>query len=238
LLHLNNTSFPCPLRFTDPSGENPFLLLGGFGGLLGGAAYGYGVQVIRNLNQGLCFWDALSFNIDAGQVALYAAVGTLLGTGLGAGAAGIYPLLAHLGTATTLTTTLSADGDPTNEVKAALQGFGNLSQAARYGIQPANQLKNLISGTGLQVHHLIEQRLASALGQSPSQARQWLSVAVTPEEHQVFTNAWRNAIGYINSSNPINTASVTKEYVWSVTQDIYSRYPSLLEAARRTIFGQ
>ncbi len=120
MLHLNNTSFPCPLRFTDPSGENPFLLLGGFGGLLGGAAYGYGVQVIRNLNHGLCFWDALSFNIDAGQVALYAAVGTLLGTGLGAGAAGIYPLLAHLGTATTLTTTLSADGDPTNEVRTGV----------------------------------------------------------------------------------------------------------------------
>ncbi|GIV67075.1 MAG: hypothetical protein KatS3mg047_1468 [Bellilinea sp.] len=109
-----------PLRFTDPSGENPFLLLGGFGGLLGGAAYGYGVQVIRNLNHGLCFWDALSFNIDAGQVALYAGVGTLLGTGLGAGAAGIYPLLAHLGTATTLTTTLSADGDPTNEVRTGV----------------------------------------------------------------------------------------------------------------------
>ncbi|MEW6179163.1 MAG: hypothetical protein AB1522_04470 [Chloroflexota bacterium] len=121
MLHLNNTSFPCPLRFTDPSGENPSLLLDGFGGLLGGAAYGYGVQVIRNLNHGLCFWDALSFNIDAGQVALYAAVGTLLGTGLGAGAAGIYPLLAHLGTATTLTTTLSADGDPTNELKTTLQ---------------------------------------------------------------------------------------------------------------------
>ncbi|WP_322509299.1 hypothetical protein [Anaerolinea sp.] len=46
----------------------PFLLLGGLGGLLGGVAYGYGAQVIRNLNQGVCFWDALSFNIDAGQV--------------------------------------------------------------------------------------------------------------------------------------------------------------------------
>lgn len=94
--------------------------MGGLGGLLGGMAYGYGVQVIRNLNQGVCFWDALSFNIDAGKVALYAVVGTLLGTGLGAGAAGIYPLLVHLGTATTLTTTLAADGDPTNEVRTGV----------------------------------------------------------------------------------------------------------------------
>lgn len=31
----------------------------------------------------MCFWGALSTNIDAGQVALFAGVGTLLGLGMG-----------------------------------------------------------------------------------------------------------------------------------------------------------
>ena len=66
------------------------VLAGGLGGLLGGSIYGYGSQVVRNLNQGMCFWDALSRNIDAGQVGLYAGVGAILGTGLGAGITGVW----------------------------------------------------------------------------------------------------------------------------------------------------
>jgi hypothetical protein len=150
----------------------------------------------------------------------------------------IGPCAAVLETALGIGTVACRNGDATNEVKVALQGFGNLSQAARFGIQPANQLKNALSGTGLQVHHLIEQRLASVLGQSETQARQWLCVAVTREEHRMFNNPWRNAIGYINSNKPINTATATKEYTWLAAQDIYAKYPSLLESARLIIFGQ
>jgi hypothetical protein len=118
---------------------------------------------------------------------------------------------------------------------AASEAFGNLSQAAEYGIQPAAQLQKALSGTGLQAHHLIEQRFASVLGQSATQTRQWLSVAVTPEEHQVFTNAWRNAIGYINSNNPLNTGTATIDDLWRVAQDVYGKYPALLDAARKTL---
>jgi len=227
-----------PATLTDPSGENPFLIAAGVGGLLGGAIYGYGSQVVRNLGQGMCFWNALSYNISAGEVALYAGVGGILGFGMGGATMGIQAAVAYLGIGTTIGTQLSADGDPTNKVKAVVQGFGNLSQGLRYGIQQASQLKNVVSGTGLQVHHIIEQRFAPALEQSTAQARQWLSVAVTPEEHQAFTNAWRSAIGYINSGNPINTGTVTIDRLWLEAQDIYSQYPALLEAARQTIFGQ
>jgi hypothetical protein len=42
--------------YTDPSGENPLLLLvGAIGGLLGGTIYGYGFQVINNLNHGIFY---------------------------------------------------------------------------------------------------------------------------------------------------------------------------------------
>jgi RHS repeat-associated protein len=213
-----------PVMYTDPSGETPLLLLGVLGGLLGGTAYGYGSQVIRNFSQGICFWNAFSYNIDAGQIALFAGVGTVMGLGMGGAMVGIQALAGYLTAGGTIGAVI-------------LQGYGNLSQAARYTIQQANQLRIAISGTGLQVHHIIEQRFASALGQSAKQARQWLSVAVTPEEHQVFTNAWRSAIGYINTGNPMNTGTVTSEYIWLVAQDIYSKYPALLEAANQTIFG-
>jgi hypothetical protein len=63
------------------------------------------------------------------------------------------------------------------------------------------------------------------------------SVALTPEEHQAFTNAWRNAIGYLNSSNPLNTLTATPQDIWIKAQEIYAKYPELLEAARQTIFG-
>jgi hypothetical protein len=109
-----------PVLLTDPSGENTLLLVGILGGLLGGTIYGYGSQVIRNLNQGMCFWDALSTNIDAGQVALFAAVGTLLGTGVGGVMVGIKALVVYFGIGSTIGTTLSADGDPTNELQTVI----------------------------------------------------------------------------------------------------------------------
>lgn len=50
-----------PVLLTDPSGEiAPLLLLGLAGGAIGGGIYGYEAQVAHNLEQGLCFWKALS----------------------------------------------------------------------------------------------------------------------------------------------------------------------------------
>ncbi len=174
-----------------------------------------------------------------------AAAGALIGTGVGIAAgmsteAATTAAVTGAGAATTATTTVlnATGGDPTDEIQAATQAFGNLSQAANYGIQQGNQLKNAISSTGLQVHHLIEQRLDPAHGQSAAQAREWLSAAVTPQEHQVFANQWRSAIGYINSNNPINTVTATTNDIWTAAQRIYANYPALLDAAKKTIFGE
>jgi hypothetical protein len=68
----------------------------------------------------MCFWDALSTDIDAGQVALYAGVGTVLGLGMGGAMVGIQALAAYFTTGTTIGTVLSADGDPTNEVSGVV----------------------------------------------------------------------------------------------------------------------
>ncbi len=68
-----------------------------------------------------------------------------------------------------------ADGDCTNE--------GN------FIVKTYNQFKEEITNDGLQIHHIIEQRFAPALNQSYNATRNWLSVELTPEIHQGFTNA-------------------------------------------------
>lgn len=65
-------------------------------------------------------------------------------------------------------------------------------------------------------------------------ANQMLSVALTPEEHQVFTNAWRSFLQYGKTS--YRELSITQ--IWKAAQEIYAEYPELLEAARRTLFGE
>ncbi len=75
-----------PLSYADPSGHFPFLI-GLAGGLLGGAAYGYGKQVVRNLQQGMSFGDALTTNIDPVEIACYTVAGGVLGSGVWAVAA-------------------------------------------------------------------------------------------------------------------------------------------------------
>ena len=72
-------------------------------------------------------------------------------------------------------------------------GFGNLSKASEFGIKSYNALRKQLKGTGLQAHHIIEQRLVKHLGINVGEM---LSVAVTPAEHQKFTNAWREIFKY------------------------------------------
>ena len=101
--------------------------------------------------------------------------------------------------------------------------FGGLSRAGQFGIQPYNHLTRALKGTGLQAHHLIEQRFADVLGQN---ARQMASVALTKAEHQAFTNAWRSAIPYGRQG----TANATRQQVLDAARQIYSGHPELLRA--------
>jgi hypothetical protein len=56
-----------------------------------------------------------------------------------------------------------------------------------------------------------------------------LSIALTKSDHRVYTNAWREAIGY-------KTGPHTPQEIWVAAQKIYIDRPDLLEAARKTIF--
>ena len=84
------------------------------------------------------------------------------------------------------------------------------------------KLRYALQGTGLQAHHLLEKRFAAILGQAESQM---LSVAVTRAEHQVFTNAWRQAIPY-----GAGTAGATPQTILTAAREIYKDYPAILNA--------
>lgn len=104
----------------------------------------------------------------------------------------------------------------------AASAFGGLTHAAQFGAQPYARLAQMLRGTGLQAHHLIEKRFAILMGHNP---RQSVSVAVTPAEHQSFTNAWRNAIPY-----GAGTANATEREVVDAARQIYMNYPEILRA--------
>jgi hypothetical protein len=51
------------------------------------------------------------------------------------------------------------------------------------------------------------------------------SIAVTPVEHQVFTNAWRTAIPYGEG-----TANATRDQIMNAARQIYKEYPEIIDA--------
>ncbi len=111
----------------------------------------------------------------------------------------------------------------------AASAFGDLSHAANYGIDTYRGLRKIIAGTGLQAHHIIEQRLVKHLG---IDLNSMLSVALTAAEHQKFTNAWRQHFPYGK-----DYSSLTREEIWDVAQEIYANYPVLIDAAKEILFG-
>jgi len=112
---------------------------------------------------------------------------------------------------------------------AAKNAFGNLSQAEDYGIDSYGALRTEIKGTGLESHHIVEKRLAEALGITNTNSMP--SIAVTQAEHQLFTNAWRNQIPY-----GTNYYNLPKDKIWEAAQKVYENYPALLEEAREIIW--
>lgn len=99
---------------------------------------------------------------------------------------------------------LYADGNPVNE----------FDPSGRAALLEYKLLRKIIAGTGLQAHHLIEKRFLFILDFTGCE----LSMAVTPDEHQVITNAWRAAIPY----GPNGTYCATAAEVLSTAQAIYS----------------
>lgn len=97
-----------------------------------------------------------------------------------------------------------------------------LKHAQKYGIRPYRALTTMLKGAGLQAHHLIERRFSALFGGNQGAMK---SIAVTRQEHQAFTNAWRNKIPY-----GTGTAASTKASVQQAARNIYKDHPRILKA--------
>jgi hypothetical protein len=74
-------------------------------------------------------------------------------------------------------------------------------------------------GGEIQAHHLIEKRCARVMGANTDD---YASIVVTREEHQAFTNAWRNEIP---------TGQGTRRATQAQVEDAARRnYPEILNA--------
>jgi RHS repeat-associated protein len=113
--------------------------------------------------------------------------------------------------------------------------FGTLQYASKFGIQEADILRQAVinqlgRGSGLQVHHLLEQRFAQILGQN---ADDMLSIVVTRAEHDVFTAGWRTQIGlngWVNSI--VTTSTASRQIIENAAKIIYKDYPEILKALK------
>lgn len=104
----------------------------------------------------------------------------------------------------------------------AASGLNSFSRAGEFGIKPYNVLRRELKGMGLHAHHLIERRFAETLGRN---WRTMESIALTPAEHQVFTNAWKDEIAL-----GVGTRTATPERIMQAAKRIYANYPEILGA--------
>ena len=226
-----------PLRFIDPSGHAGVDFWGGGGA---GAGVGLIVALMQGAQQTMTqaqkalyqygpvaaeiTWLYGNQTIAAGDQLAQAAQNTGQG-GNTAGSGGLDPNDPRFKQGT-------EQAARTQGNAATSGGLNAFSRAADFGIRSCNQLRTMISGTGLQTHHLIEKRFAQSLGLDAGKIP---SIALTPQEHQAFTNAWRQYIGYDNMRSAITTSAATLDDVWLAAQRIYEQYPELLDAVRRAL---
>jgi hypothetical protein len=116
-----------------------------------------------------------------------------------------------------------------------VSNYGTLSQAGNYLIRSYNELKNLVYNPNLQIHHILERRFFE-IGSLQNSMNEDLSIVVTKAEHIVFTNAWRTAIGYSNSNNPITTLNASPEQIFNSAKSIYADYPAIMRVVENYIF--
>jgi RHS repeat-associated protein len=113
------------------------------------------------------------------------------------------------------------------KLKRGVGAFKLLTHASEFGIDTYRALKKL-SPLGTEVHHLIEKRFASLFGQSE---KDMLSIVVTQTEHDAFTKAWQQEIGYNGwKVADITTGTAVKSDVEAAAQRIYKNYPEILNA--------
>ena len=94
------------------------------------------------------------------------------------------------------------------------------------------QLKKMVKGIkGVEIHHLIEKRFRRLFSCNP---REFLSIALTPEMHQIITNRWRNLHKvdeiFENFSYGSNYLLITYDLMVQAVGEVYKDLPDAMQA--------
>jgi RHS repeat-associated protein len=214
--------FENPIRYNDPSGHCP-MCIGAIGGAIGGAIYGYGSQVVNNLNQGMGLGQALTTNISGTTVLLYTGAGAVIGAGVAPlvapAAAWIAGAIATGGTAATAaevgtaaTTAACADGDCTNEAQlasqAAQKGLEAIQNNSGTGYKTFEAFKNAQggAGNGWAWHHIVSKLPENITQFGEQMIHNTNNLIRLPDQ---AGQLHRQITGIYNSINPLITGSNT-----------------------------
>ncbi len=107
----------------------------------------------------------------------------------------------------------------TAEIETIRQTFGNGQVVMSY-----KYLKQLVKGSGLETHHLMEQRFADKMGLNTNDI---LSVALDKDTHQKITNLFRDKIKYNSAFDflhpeRLTTSRSTDQQIWDATREVYT----------------
>ena len=198
-----------PVNFVDPDGEDPSLIWDI-------ASIGFGIDSFRD-------------NYRAGKYG--AAIFDGFGIAVDVVAAFIPIIPGGIGILRTGNRVLNIADAGIDALKLGDE-LSSFSHAAEFGVDSYKNLKKSVqatygTGSGLEVHHLIEKRFAKQMGMKEVDMP---SIVLTKDEHRQFTAAWREAIGYDKSGAEMFTSGVEKEQILNVARDIYKDYPELLKA--------
>ena len=108
--------------------------------------------------------------------------------------------------------------------------LSSFEKAGEFGVDSYYKLRQKVleiygKNSGLEVHHLIEQRFARKLGIKEADIP---SIVLTKDEHRKFTNAWKDKIGYNGTNMDITTWNATKTDILNLAIDIYEDYPEIV----------
>lgn len=117
-----------------------------------------------------------------------------------------------------------------DDLHDAGKAIDNATDVIDGAIDTYKNLRKVNKGTGKEVHHIVEKRLAKYIDVNLN-TDDMLSIALDHDTHKGFTKAWREILPYGKSHN------WTVDDIWSAAQDIYRDCPELLEAARKNIWG-
>jgi hypothetical protein len=198
-----------PVNFVDPDGEDPSLIWDI-------ASIGFGIDSFRD-------------NYRAGKYG--AAIFDGFGIAVDVVAAFIPIIPGGIGILRTGNRVLNIADAGIDALKLGDE-LSSFSHAAEFGVDSYKNLKKSVeatygTGSGLEVHHLIEKRFAKQMGMKEADMP---SIVLTKDEYRQFTAAWREAIGYDKSGAEMFTSGVVKEQILNVARDIYKDYPELLKA--------